>query len=222
MAKPSKTGNPELTGDPRGAEGITLKRELIVVAKRDLELRATKEGVASAIGVDVSSLNDLLTSEGVTLEPLFGVSEERLQAETASLAAETGADVPDLSVYYYVEAPDERLEDLAGRLQQIDGIEAAYVKPPAEPAEFKLNDMVPQAEEAPHHTLDFTARQEYLNAAPVGIDARYAWTVSGGGGAGIEIIDIEWGWRFTHEDLRVNQRGVRSGTNSSHRCSGKL
>lgn len=197
-------------------EGIPLKRELIVVAKRDLGLRTTREGVASVTGADVSPLTDLLTSEGLALEPLFGISEERLQAKTALLAAETGVEVPDLSVYYHIEAPDERLEDLAERMQHIDGIEAAYVKPPAEPAEFRLNDMAPQAEEPPVVTPDFTPRQGYLGPAPTGIEAQYAWTVPGGGGAGVNIIDIEWGWRFTHEDLNRNQGGVVSGNNSSN------
>lgn len=191
------------------------ERELIVVAKHDLGLRATREGVASVTGVDVSLLTDLLASEGLTLKPLFGVSEERLQAKTAALTTETGAYVPDLSVYYSVEAPDERLDDLAERLQQMEGIEAAYVKPPTEPAESRLNDMLPQVEEPPAQTPDFTARQGYLEAAPGGIDARYAWTQSGGGGYGIEIIDIEGSWRFSHEDLRQNQGGVVGGTPST-------
>ena len=53
----------------------------------------------------------------------------------------------------------------------MDGIEAAYVKPPAEPAQFRLNEMAPAAEEPPVVTPDFTARQDYLERAPVGIDA---------------------------------------------------
>ncbi|MGE3154069.1 MAG: S8 family peptidase [Nitrospiraceae bacterium] len=142
------------------------------------------------------------------------MSEERLQAQAAALAAETGADVPDLSVYYHVEAPDDRLDALAERFQRLEGIEAAYVKPAAEPAEFRFNDMAPQTGEPPTHSPDFTARQGYLGASPVGIEAQYAWTVPGGRGPGVNIIDIEWGWRFTHEDLTQNQGGVVSGTNS--------
>ncbi len=75
--------------------------------------------------------------------------------------------------------------------------------------------MAPQAEEAPAVTPDFTPRQLYLDAATTGIDARYAWTLAGGRGAGVNIIDIEWGWRFTHEDLSQNQGGVVSGTSST-------
>jgi hypothetical protein len=81
-------------------------------------------------------------------------------------------------------------------------------------------DMAPDAATPPTTTPDFTSRQEYLNAAVVGIDARYAWTLNGGSGAGVNIIDIEWGWNFTHEDLAQNQGGVISGTNSSNNNHG--
>jgi hypothetical protein len=63
-------------------------------------------------------------------------------------------------------------------------------------------------------TPDFTSLQGYLNAAPTGIDARYAWTLPGGRGSGVRIIDCEWGWRFGHEDLIQNQGGVLAGSNS--------
>ncbi len=202
-------------------EGSPIERELIVIARREAGLRATMEGIASVEGADVTPLADLLASESVTLRPLFGISEERIQAKTPSLAADTGADVLDLSVYYRVEAPDERLEELAARLREQEVVEAAYVKPPAElPVALNetsemLNDMVPSAAEAPPVTPDFTARQAYLDAAPGGIDARYAWTQPGGGGAGVRIVDIEGAWRFTHEDLTQNQGGVVGGTQST-------
>jgi hypothetical protein len=213
MAEPSQTGNPELTGGPMADEGIPLERELIVIAKRELGLRATREGVASVTGADVSPLGVLLVSEGITLKPLFGVSEDRLQTRAASLVAETGAEIPDLSIYYRVEASNEGLDALVERLGQLDSIEAAYVKPPADLPQL-LNNMVSLAEEPPDHTPDFTARQGYLDAASGGIDARYAWTQLGGGGMGVRIIDIEGAWRFDHEDLLQNQGGVVGGTQS--------
>lgn len=42
-------------------------------------------------------------------------------------------------------------------------------------------------------------RQEYLNAAPVGIDARWAWGDVNGTGVG--FVDLERGWKFNHHDL---------------------
>jgi|SRR5215207_232930 len=208
----AQRSNGEETGP---AEGFPGGRELIVIAKSETGLRARPEEIASVTGADVDPLRDLLASEGATLQPLFGVSEERLHAEAARVDTTGAEEVPDLSVYYRVEAPEERLDDLAESLRQMDGIEAAYVKPPAEPAQFRLNEMAPAAEEPPVITPDFTARQDYLEKAPVGIDANFASTRPGGRGAGINIIDIEWGWRFNHEDLIQNQGGIVSGTGST-------
>ena len=72
--------------------------------------------------------------------------------------------------------------------------------------------MTAAPEEPPPATPDFSARQIYLDAAPGGIDARWAWTQSGGRGRDVRIIDVEGNWRFTHEDLTQNQGGVVGGT----------
>lgn len=199
---------------PPGDDNLP-RRELIVVAKPDIGLRAGAAGIASRAGADVSSLADILASEGAHLRPLFGVSEERLRAQ----AADAAPDAPDLSVYYTVDAPDARLDELAEQLLADDAVEAAYVKPAAElPVALEvehpqeINDQLPLSEEPPAATPDFSAQQIYLNAAPEGVDARYAWTQAGGSGHGVRIIDIEGAWRFTHEDLRQNQGGVAGGT----------
>jgi hypothetical protein len=195
------------------------QRELIVIAKPHAELRALATEVASASGTDVTPLANFLAAEGISLEPLFGVPEVHLKAEAATLAP-TASDVPDLSVYYRVHAPDDKLETLAEQLRQHQVVDAAYVKPAGEPAAAEsisleelehLNTMSPLAGDAPPITPDFTARQGYVDPAPGGIDARYAWTLAGGGGAGINIIDCEWAWNLTHEDLMVNEGGVVVG-----------
>jgi hypothetical protein len=53
-------------------------------------------------------------------------------------------------------------------------------------------------------TPNYLDHQLYLNAAPGGIDAKYAGVFPGGQGAGVRVIDCERGWRFSHEDLVVN------------------
>ena len=68
----------------------------------------------------------------------------------------------------------------------------------------------------PLPTRDFEFLQVYLEAAPKGIDARYAWRFGGGRGDGIQIIDVERGWNFDHEDLREKQIGVITGVNEEH------
>jgi hypothetical protein len=211
--------NPPLTppasGAGSGGQRLPLRRELVVVLKAGTRLKMTPEGAVDTSAAGVGPLATLLSSEGATIRPLFGVSETRLREQAGALAAETGAEVPDLAVYYRVEAPDERLEELANKLRQLQIVDGAYVKPPAEPAQMRFNAMPPSAVAAPALTPDFTARQGYLNAATTGVDAQYAWTVPGGGGQGVNVIDIEWGWRLTHEDLVQNEGGVISGTNSS-------
>ena len=209
--------------------------ELIVIAKRDVALRAHADGVASASGADVSGLSSLLAEEDLRLEPLFGASEETLQRQTAGLAPSVELGEPlDLSLYYRVAAPSDRLEELAAQLAEQEEIEGAYVQPISAPPAIAtttekqsivvsadqveiehLNEMEPAGEEAPPVSPNFTARQGYLDAAPTGIDARYAWTLPGGRGDGVRIIDCEWGWRFTHEDLVQNQGGVLAGANST-------
>ena len=187
------------------------------MAAPEAGLRATRRGVASAAGADVGSLARLLEAEGAEMKPLFGLSEERLRRAAVSSAAESAAPVPDLSIYYRVEAPDERLDGLAERLRKEPAVLAAYVKPPAEPAAL-LNAMPPAAEEAPAATADFTSHQLYLEAAPGGVDARFAWTKAGGSGAGVRIIDVEGAWRFSHEDLLQNQGGVIGGSPAPDRA----
>jgi len=121
--------------------------------------------------------------------------------------------VPDLSVFYRVDAAPERFDTLAEQLREIDVVEAAYVKPPAEPPQLaQVNDMVPTEVDAPPTTPDFTASQVYLGAAPGGIEALWAQTRPGGKGNNIRIIDIEGAWRFSHEDLTQVQGGVVGGT----------
>ncbi len=43
--------------------------------------------------------------------------------------------------------------------------------------------------------------QGYLDPAPQGIDAEYAWTFTGGDGDGQDFVDLERGWTLNHEDL---------------------
>ncbi|MBZ5685250.1 MAG: S8 family serine peptidase [Acidobacteriia bacterium] len=203
-------------------QGFPLKRELIVVTKPEAEVRARPEGVTSLSGVDTTGLATLLETESATMRPLFGISEERLKAEAATMPSAPGMIAPHLGLYYHVEAPDDKLDSLAEKLRTHNVVDAAYVKPAAELAfataiesmpelVHGINEMQPLPQEAPLATPDFTGRQDYVGPAPTGIDARYAWTQAGGTGAGVRIIDCEWNWNFGHEDLLQNQGGVVVG-----------
>jgi subtilisin family serine protease len=44
--------------------------------------------------------------------------------------------------------------------------------------------------------------QGYLDPAPRGIDARFAWTQPHGTGAGVGLVDVDFCWNTNHEDLK--------------------
>ena len=210
MAKKSKSSSgktPSLSSAP----------ELIVIAAPDAGLRASAAEVASARGVSTKSLNSLLKGAHAALSPIFG-SEPRVAASRAATAAAEAAFLPELSSYYSVAVEPAKMKKLAADLLNDSTVQAAYVKPPPLPPiwqeeEAEGGDAAPDGEQAP--TASFIASQLYLEVAPGGIDARYAWTRAGGKGQGVRIIDIEGAWRFTHEDLLQNQGGVIGGTQST-------
>lgn len=189
--------------------------ELIVIFKSGANVRNTPKGLLSP-SFDVSPLQGILDQHGATLQLLFGKSEERMRQQQKDLAIADGADkgMADMASFYRVYAPAEKLKELAKELLASDQVEAAYVKPGGSDPVFK-RPFQPLDEPAPAATPNYIDRQGYLKPAPGGVDATLAWTIPGGGGAGMRVIDCERGWRFTHEDLDVNQGGVISGTNAS-------
>src|SRR5690348_10918346 len=110
--------------------------ELVVIAHREADLRAGGRVASLAPDVDTDPLNAVLERHGATMKPLFGLSEDRLRrllpaAEPPSGSNGHGGPIQDLSLYYRVEAEEARLAPLAEEILAQDGIQAAYVKPPA-------------------------------------------------------------------------------------------
>lgn len=192
------------------AGDVVGRRELVFIAAPDAQLRRTPDGFGSARG-HVSKLASIGSSPKVNIQPLFGPTEDRVRADVARMP--NSEQLQDMPSFYHVDAPDEQLEELADSLMRVEEVAGAYIKPAGSPP--VLNDMVPAAAEAPASTPDFTSRQGYLEPAPVGVDARFAWGFQGGRGSRVRIIDCEWGWRFGHEDLKSNQQGVVFGNGVS-------
>lgn len=216
---PSRTsgnGDPPRRGNNQGPDGtngtpgyLSFERELIVVAAASARLRAQPSGLQSLAAADTSSLAALLEEENITLVPLFGPDEEIHRQRAAVTPSTALAEaMAQFATFYRVQAPDDRLDALAARLVGDPLVTAAYVKPPTEPSAV----MTPPAAVQPAVTPDFTARQGYLGPAPAGIEATWAATQAGGDGTGVQIIDVEGAWLFTHEDLAQNAGGVLTGT----------
>lgn len=230
MARNSSTKRAD-DGDPAGAPPS--ESTLVVMTAPDRGVRATAEGVYSVAGADVSGLADMLAEAHLTLQPMFDVPLERPGERFAAAAPGTdlggGASAdsggPDLSTYYSVSGAQDDLEAMAERLIQLPEVEAAYVKPGAEPAATKTatrtaarsgtDDLSVVPSQGGPATGDFTARQGYLGAPPAGVNGLWAHTQAGGDGAGTKVIDVEGAWRFSHEDLLANATGVVVGAPST-------
>jgi hypothetical protein len=63
-----------------------------------------------------------------------------------------------------------------------------------------------------------SANQGYLDAAPNGIDARWAWSLVDG--LGIGFVDMERGWTLNHEDLSGAGITLISGLNQDYQGHG--
>ncbi len=104
--------------------------------------------------------------------------------------------------------PDVRYVDIQGRLEQPFILEEDRRR-----RVFKNDVISERLSLSPSSTQNLQMKQGYLNPAPTGINANYAWNLPGGLGDGVTIIDIENGWNFDHEDLIDKQIGVISGIN---------
>lgn len=113
-----------------------------------------------------------------------------------------GYNAPDLFAYYMLTCSAKTdINDLLVFLRGNSNIELAYAQPAVSPPP------------GVHTSGPLNSLQGYLDRAPTGINARYAWTIKGGDGSGkVKFIDIERGWLPKHE--AVNARTLpRTGIN---------
>ena len=185
--------------------------ELIVIADPAAALRIGTRGVESGGGADTRALNRVAVAR--RRDPATAVRSRGAHPARGSAARSVGHRPGPRPLGLLPRRRAGRTTSRASprswpaaRVSQ-----AAYVKPAERTARPQRHgSRPPRTRRRPRRTS--IANQLYLDPAPGGVDARYAWTWPGGGGAGVSIIDCEWGWRFDHEDLTADQGGVVVGT----------
>ncbi|HEY6137008.1 MAG TPA: S8 family serine peptidase [Thermoanaerobaculia bacterium] len=130
------------------------------------------------------------------VRPLFTLDEDRLAQLRSAGEARSGRKLADLSLYYRIDVrpgtTSAAMADTVAALNALPSVETAYVPIMSRPAAADIPPTTPLLE----------SQQAYLDSASTGgIDARYAWTIPGGKGQNVKIVDVENGWRTTHEDL---------------------
>lgn len=206
-----------------------LRSDFVVVKfAEDVAVRLRDGRLVTSSSRDLSEVNRLLTERpDLVVSRLFTRPEQLLEAERLEGQNLSGQALADLNNYYAVKltAPSvQAAETLIDRLNGLAEVEIAYAEPIPQPALLDTQPKPigaleglaegPAAREGA--TPDFTSFQGYLNAAPTGIGATTAWTFPGGRGAGVKIIDIEVGWNWNHEDMKVPFYDEGLGTYGDH------
>jgi serine protease len=130
---------------------------------------------------------------GITLNRLFTSLDPAQIREMVERAAGTDPGYLPLNLlgYYAMDCPPGvDAETLAKTISSWPEVETAYVEGGQTPPPTVAPDDDPRSHD-----------QGYLNSAPIGIDARYAWQFAGGDGEGIRFVDVEQGWTLDHQDL---------------------
>jgi hypothetical protein len=139
---------------------------------------------------EVQKLNDLLANAK-------RIKTAKLKQGSAQSALQAKLDVA-LNNYYKVNFQnDVDMPSLTAQLKSLSIVASAYAEPTA----------------APSPTASYVSQQNYLTAAPQGIDSNYASTFPGGTGDKVKIYDVEYAWNTAHEDLSKSRTAlIANGT----------
>ncbi len=173
--------------------------QLIVVKVQDAMQLNVQRGGAFIGGAE------LAVPSSAKLSRLFLGGENKYDAQRKRSMVK-GKRLARLENYLYLETkhPYSRAEmrSLLKSLHDNSAVEFVYFEPKFENATF-TQPVVLRTE--PPVKLDppgnFEAQQYYLDASPIGVDARFAWDLQGGTGEDVRVVDVEQGWNTAHIDL---------------------
>ncbi len=164
--------------------------ELIFTADRVVRLR---EGVPVDLsGKTLNGVDQVLTARGaIEWRRSCEVAEEILDQLQVSGEQSSGQEVHNLNNIYRVRI--EQGHDIWQLCSDLEALpEILWARP------------VPKPTPLPMIPPPFDTGQGYLrpaSATPTGIDAQYAWTQTGGNGAGVTVCDLEYSWNYNHADI---------------------
>ncbi|MBF8187025.1 S8 family serine peptidase [Nonomuraea sp. K274] len=181
---------------------VTPEVALEVKFRETLGVRGTNQSLRSTRGENLDPVQTVLDRHRArSVAPLVpSASVARLDDQSAKARARTGAAAPDMASWYSVVLPaDADVDQVVEDLRSLPEVVFAYPAP----------DLVPPPS-AP--TPDFTGMQGYQRPAPQGIDADFSHRDPRTRGAGIKIVDLEYDWNMSHEDLPLDSSSDLGGS----------
>lgn len=159
-----------------------------------VDISSTGSALKSA---DSRQILHALSADGAVWTRSYpGVSERTLEKWKNQLSANvkkfSHRPAPDLNLYFRLNV---------GEGSQLDVVKAQLESMPEVDRVFRVPKLFLPA--APDYTATGNSSgvwQQYIDAAPDGIDARHAWS-NNYSGTGIKICDIEYDWNELHSDL---------------------
>ncbi len=187
----------ELHGKTASLQGYSCEEDLLeVMFAQDSQVRLRN---GSLVDMKTNALAgvDALLQRFVPFEwyRICDVPEERLDEIQANGEANTGKPVYNLNNIYRLRIPKGLdVWTISKELEELPGIILA--RPVPKP--------MPLPTPPDYASCIGSTCQGYLRSAsstPTGIDADYAWTQTGGNGAGVTVCDLEYGWNYNHADI---------------------
>ncbi|NQV05686.1 S8 family serine peptidase [bacterium] len=174
-------------GEQRAAIDAPHSRvQLHVKFAEETALRLRSGRLSSTRGYDTSGLRQIVDDHGFTARRMFDRPENVLDVERMAAEQRSGEDLADKNLWYvlYLDGVTDA-DALLADLWALPYVEHAYRAPAALPP-----------------PIDHRASQIYQEpAASDGIDTDFGWTIPGGTGGNVAIIDIEYSFNPSHEDL---------------------
>ncbi len=196
---------------------------LVIKFRDDSGLIMGPEGLAGADAPTRTRVQALVADKAGAprLQRHFSQDFQELAALRQVARDKAHRSLPDLNTYAALDLSDRGLDrpallDILKTVLADPAVETAFLEPVAVPAALGFDAFTgkytrPRVEEAapaladpdkdPDTTSDYTGYQGYLGAPPEGVNALAAASTAGALGSGVSLVDVELGWRLSHEDL---------------------
>lgn len=192
---------------------------IIMKLKEGTESVPVKNNRLQSSSPEISNLNKRLEiishDKAENIQPHFSKENFPLDEWRQKAKQMSNVELADLTLYYKLRVnkltETEKIA-LINDLNKMAIVEVAYFPHHLKPLYEPLSDY--QATNIETITPNWEEYEDHLKPAPLGLDSYYLWKYKYGKGDNVKVVDVEFGWHVTHEDLRGGTENFVIGINS--------